>query len=89
MSKPLELTWYEQDEVGDYIHPADYAIDSVDVDYWMECKRLTDAELAAEVWHCITNYYTLEPSPEAREEASRSRTIERFATLPHHDEAPE
>jgi hypothetical protein len=48
-------------------------------------KRFTDAELAAEVWHCITNYFTLEPSHEAREEASRSRTLERFATLPHFD----
>lgn len=51
-----------------------------------KAKRLTDAELAAEVWHSITNYYTLEPGFDAVTEAVRNKTIERFATLPHYDE---
>lgn len=48
--------------------------------------RFTEAELAAEVWHSITNYFVLEPGFEAVTEAVRNKTIERFATLPHYDE---
>lgn len=52
-------------------------------------KRFTDAELAAEVWHSISSYFALEPSPEASTEARRNRIIERFAMLPHYDEVTE
>jgi len=100
MSKPLELTWYEQDEDGDYIHPAQYFISSIDVDYWVECKHLTEAELAAEFHyaradyeeaskHISLTYWTplgVDEDATAEMALKRSVTMLRFASRPHHDE---
>jgi hypothetical protein len=49
-------------------------------------KRLTDAELAAEVWHSNFSFMAMQPGPERAEEASRGKILDRFATLPHYDE---
>ena len=92
--KPLELTWYEQDETGDYIHPARYVISSIDVDYWTECKRLTDAELAAE-WHANeSEAWQMAGRTGEHFNSRRALLLEdrdfilrRFAKLPHYDEA--
>lgn len=73
----------------------DYAMPNGDVirgfvaEDMAKAKRFTGAELAAEVWHSVANYFTLGPGAEAVTEASRNKTIERFATLPHYDEATE
>lgn len=95
MNKPLELTWYEQDETGDYIHPDNYFINSIDVDDWTEYKRLTDAELAAEHWCEFSEalwwapergrIHTEQGKLHADAEA-RTVILERFATTPHYDE---
>jgi len=65
--------------VGNRVIP-DYEIN-------IRAKRLTEHELAAEVWHSIVKFYSKEPSTDAVEEASRNATIERFAVTPHYDEA--
>lgn len=60
-----------------------------DIQRRINSKRLSDAELSAEVWHSIVKFYSKSPSDDAVQEACRNAVIERFATLPHHDEAPE
>lgn len=90
--KPLDLTVYPlREKVGRMAEPG-YIVNRRAVPEWtvvyrMQDKRFTDAELAAEVWHSITNFYTTAPGEDACEEARRNGIIERFATLPHYDEA--
>ena len=86
--KPLELIAYPLDTSfpRGYVLPRDTRITVRAAERIAKNKRFTAAELAAELWHSIASYYALVPSPEAVMEASRNRTIERFATLPHYDE---
>lgn len=76
--------------------------DPIDVDYWSACKRLTDAELAAEYYaqdsQCRHEQWIEtvrgDDDYEDWERAMQSRMYERlsmlhrFATLSHYDEDP-
>lgn len=92
--KPLELTVFLRDEEHDYRHPLGFWIPEADADHWVEAKRLTDAELAAEHWCYCTGWFAAvrsdddyDGAPATRELARRATILERFATLPHYDEA--
>jgi hypothetical protein len=90
MKKPLELIWYWPVNCGEPCNCNEYwagdrPIPDFAVD--VQVKRLTEHELAAEVWHSIVKFYSKEPSTDAVEEACRNAVIERFATKPHYDEA--
>lgn len=50
---------------------------------WMGYKRLSDAELAAEVWKSRAE---LDKDVEQSRHHHMCETIERFATTPHYDE---
>jgi hypothetical protein len=100
MSKPFELTVYphwEDDLNGTCYSTRDGLGFPINVDYWILCKQLDDAELAAELWFAV--------SREAHAEAMGWRTghapdwintnqeecrivgiLERFAALPHASE---
>lgn len=93
--KALDLTVYEMDEDGDYIHPDGYFISSLDVDVFVEWKRLTDAERAAEYWRGEFDYERAfhgmcylsgNWDPGKFSTYERRAVLERFATLPHYDE---
>lgn len=78
--------------------PAATFVGPIDVDYWVACKRLTDAELAAEVWcgveertrHAGNILGGQHDNPYAQKAFNtaieRAITLHRFATLPHYDE---
>jgi hypothetical protein len=85
MRKPLELTVYEIDRS----EPSMVVVDG----FWAyrpydPAKRLTDAELAAEVWKQEASVTTVEAmgGTPIRTLAALN-TIHRFATRPHYDEA--
>lgn len=90
MTRPLELTIHPliQDRHGeDWYVWKDTAVRPFVADMYAVNKHLTEPELAAEYWqsdYADTRYdredEDLEPIPEI---------IQRFATLPHYDEAGE
>lgn len=89
--KPLELTVYPTWDSGDgrLYADKDDRFHPVDVDFEVYRKRLTDAELAAEMhaanadaWRAHSAKSTVIPVLE-----DRFVTLARFATLPHYDEA--
>lgn len=88
--KPLELTIYPKSRgmFGPQYDLPDgrHMLAREGADVMSRHKRLTDAELAAEVWHSIVRFNSLCPSPQAAEEARRNAVIDRFATLPHYDQ---
>jgi hypothetical protein len=85
MSKPLELTVYEVDPT----EPSMVVVEG----FWAyrpydPAKRLTDAELAAEM-HSAARDYDMDWVQTGRDEsplAAIYSTLRRFATLPHYDE---
>ncbi|KUM34576.1 hypothetical protein [Arthrobacter sp. EpRS71] len=93
MSKPLELHVYKiwENSLNGAAYCSAFTSDQdpgypVNVDLAVLQKRLSEHELAAEVWHSIVKFYSKEPSTDAVEEACRNAVIERFATFPHYDE---
>ncbi|SEI45634.1 hypothetical protein SAMN04487917_101389 [Arthrobacter sp. yr096] len=90
MTKPLELTIYWPTSCGESCDCTEYVVGGRPIPRFavdIRAKRLTEHELAAEVWHSIVKFYSKEPSVDAVEEACRNAVIERFATHPHYDEA--
>lgn len=83
--KALELTVYERQENGDYRHPSrGYYIPHIDINYCIEDKRFTDAELAAEVHSQTIHWMRLQRDGyEYGDEFERAETLHRFATHPH------
>ena len=114
MSKPLELTVYPPNGFGYQVplrvwsppscDPDDdfrVVVSEDDIQKRIESKRLTDAELAAEVFSAV--FHESECEVRARqvgeghpsfnhwlkanhEYARQAEIVERFATLPHYDE---
>ena len=99
MNKALELTVYPHWENGldGTCYSDREGLDfPINVDYWILCKRLTDAELAAE-WHYQDNRcgqvvegYSIahdgSPMASEDEEIERLAAVHRFATQPNYDE---
>lgn len=104
MRKPLELTIFEK-EPGRYGREPRYnspdgfwAYPASHVDGYAANKHLTDAELAAEVWHAcddrsinasniLNGQYDNPHAQRAFQRAiDQANTLHRFATLPHYDE---
>ena len=99
MTRPLDLTVHERDSGGDYNKRGSIWLKSMATRH-AERKRFTDAELAAEFWkhedtfNLIAEGYGVETfgtdyaCGSSHEELARDRlrTIERFATHPHHTE---
>lgn len=88
----MSLHIYERGDKGGYVAPEGYSIPWIDVMYYIDSKRLTEAELAAEYWSAehrleqtrgLGGRYTelLE-----EEDLNRVLTLHRFATNPHYDE---
>jgi hypothetical protein len=93
MSKPLELAIYPHWEHNEICYANVEGLDSpISVDYWIACKRLTDAELAAEFWKAkercmfVSAFSGMSISPDSPS-AREAITLHRFATLPSYDEA--
>lgn len=102
MSKPLELKVYPHWEHNEICYANVDGLDSpINVDYWIACKRLDDAELMAEAYRqmtraiaesgMVTDDSRIAPGDAAtfgpvRRETSRLGDLHRFASLPHYDE---
>lgn len=88
--KPLELTWYPLDRSypTGYRLPRGTRVSWRSADTWAKIKRLTDAELAAEV-HCmdaeLLSLYELHDFHRADTTRDRYWTLHRFATTDSHD----
>lgn len=86
MSKPLELTVYPTFWLSGNLWTTAAAgatiSDPVDVDYWVQCKRFTEAELAADYWMVMSGLF----DGHGKKARERRATLERFATLPSYDE---
>ena len=92
--KPLELTVYPRLERPLYGHQIEGYRQQVKAEIELrEAKRFTDAELAAEYYaqqmasvRAFDRAYPYGESEELDMEEARISVIQRFATLPHHDE---
>jgi len=94
MSRPLELTVFEKNDVGYgeyYEMPGTrsgicgiFAADAKALN-----KHLTMAECAAEFWHSWNLFKTGSPEHRDWTEYDRANTLRRFAQTPHHDELPD
>lgn len=105
--KPLELTVYDRNDDGDYLDSCtpngrQFVIALEDVEVYSMHKRLTDAELAAEVhsqrevWavalydDVYARYVDDEGELTSMRErflmGEKAKALHRFATLPHYDE---
>ncbi|MGC0237298.1 hypothetical protein [Arthrobacter sp. SD76] len=96
MSKPLELKVYEHFEHNEICYANLDGIGEVNVDYWIQCKRLSDAELAAEYWRlrlkvCSSGNRDMKAVGHVcvNWQAAHDELdiMQRFMELPHYDEA--
>jgi hypothetical protein len=91
MSKPLELTIYPMtcNHLGEVKYQAAHdGLHLEQVHELIESKRLTDVELAAEFWKQEAQVTTVEAMGGTPiRNLAALKTIHRFATHPHYDEA--
>lgn len=83
----MELKVWDKDEYGSYEGYYEYEHDDLDAESHVHSKRFTDAELGAEVWRARYSEVAYELPVIPQEYLDRVDTVERFATLPHYDEA--
>lgn len=85
--KPLELVAYAWDEEYEcYRHPTyGFRISPLDVDHWLEGKRLTPSECAAEYFNNLASHGVFAGGRRSGKTLQMNRThaLYRFATLPH------
>jgi len=88
--KALELTVYPKRGRETYVLPhPQWSLGAVAVDRRSQAKRLNDAELAAEMHAANSDAWRAHSAKGAALPLleDRFRTLARFATLPHYDEA--